>query len=59
MQNPKAFCRQVMLNIVRDQARARSRRPRELELLDGVERGDPRSADEQAPWSFGRRCARR
>jgi RNA polymerase sigma-70 factor (sigma-E family) len=43
--NPKAFCRQVMLNIVRDQARARARRPRELQLLDGAERGDPRSAD--------------
>jgi DNA-directed RNA polymerase specialized sigma24 family protein len=48
VENPKAFCRQVMLNIVRDQARARARRPRELELLDGAERGDPRSADPRA-----------
>ena len=46
--NPKAFCRQVMLNIIRDQARARARRPRELELLDGTDRGDPRSADPYA-----------
>lgn len=45
VENPKAFCRQVMLNIVRDQARARARRPRELELRDGTEPGDPRSAD--------------
>lgn len=48
VESPKAFCRQVMLNIVRDQARARARRPRELELLDGTERGDPRSADPHA-----------
>ena len=46
--SPKAFCRQVMLNIIRDQARARARRPRELELLDGTDRGDPRSADPYA-----------
>lgn len=45
VESPKAFCRQVMLNIVRDQARARARRPRELALLDWTERGDPRSAD--------------
>lgn len=46
--NPKAFCRQVMLNIVRDQARARARRPREMELMAGTEPGDPRSADPHA-----------
>ena len=46
--SPKAFCRQVMLNIIRDQARARARRPRELELPDGTDRGDPRSADPYA-----------
>ena len=36
--NPKAFCRRVMLNIVIDQARARARRPREQQLL-GVAAG--------------------
>ncbi len=48
VENPKAFCRQVMLNVVRDQARARARRPREMELLDLSDRGDPRSADPHA-----------
>ena len=43
--NPKAFCRRVMHNIVVDQTRARARRPHELRLLSGAERGDPRSAD--------------
>lgn len=43
--NPKAFCRRVMYNIVVDQARARSRRPLELRLFDTGEKGDPRSAD--------------
>jgi RNA polymerase sigma-70 factor (sigma-E family) len=48
VKNPKAFSRQVMLNIVRDQARARARRPREMAWLDGTEPGDPRSADPHA-----------
>jgi len=43
--NPKAFCRRVMYNIVVDQTRARARRPQELRLLDGADQGDPRSAD--------------
>jgi RNA polymerase sigma-70 factor (sigma-E family) len=43
--NPKAFCRRVMHNIVVDQARARARRPRELRLFDSGERSDPRAAD--------------
>ena len=43
--NPKAFCRRVMHNIVVDQTRARARRPHELRLLDTVEKSDPRSAD--------------
>jgi RNA polymerase sigma-70 factor (sigma-E family) len=43
--NPKAFCRRVMHNIVVDQVRARARRPHELRLLDTVEKSDPRSAD--------------
>ncbi|MCW2896174.1 MAG: polymerase subunit sigma [Actinomycetia bacterium] len=43
--SPKAFCRRVMFNLVIDQARARARRPRELEMLEGSEPGDPRSAD--------------
>jgi RNA polymerase sigma-70 factor (sigma-E family) len=43
--NPKAFCRRVMHNIVVDQARARARRPHELRLFDTAEKSDPRSAD--------------
>jgi RNA polymerase sigma-70 factor (sigma-E family) len=43
--NPKAFCRRVMHNIVVDQKRARARRPHELQLFDTAEKGDPRSAD--------------
>jgi RNA polymerase sigma-70 factor (sigma-E family) len=43
--NPKAFCRRVMHNIVIDQERARARRPRESRLPDIWETGDLRSAD--------------
>jgi RNA polymerase sigma factor (sigma-70 family) len=43
--NPKAFCRRVMHNIVIDQTRARARRPHELRLFDTGEKSDPRSAD--------------
>ena len=43
--NPKAFCRRVMHNIVVDQTRARARRPRELRLIENGDRSDPRSAD--------------
>jgi RNA polymerase sigma-70 factor (sigma-E family) len=43
--NPKAFCRRVMHNIVVDQTRARARRPHELRLFDAGEKSDPRSAD--------------
>lgn len=43
--NPKAFCRRVMHNIVVDQLRARARRPHELRLFDSGEKSDPRSAD--------------
>jgi RNA polymerase sigma-70 factor (sigma-E family) len=43
--NPKAFCRRVMHNIVIDQARARARRPRELQLFDQGEKSDPRCTD--------------
>ncbi len=45
--NPKAYCRRIMHNIVVDQTRARARRPRELQLFDAGERSDPRSADPQ------------
>ena len=41
--NPRAFCRRVMHNIVIDQARARKRRPRELFAV--YDRSDPRSGD--------------
>jgi RNA polymerase sigma-70 factor (sigma-E family) len=43
--NPRAFCRRVMHNIVIDQARATKRRPRPLGLVSGHDRGDPRSGD--------------
>ena len=43
--NPSAFCRKVMHNLVVDQTRARARRPRELQLFEAGERSDPRSAD--------------
>ena len=43
--NPKAFCRRVMHNIVIDQAQARARRPREVQFPDAGESSDPRSAD--------------
>jgi len=43
--NPKAFCRRVMHNVVIDQTRARARRPQELRLFDAGEKSDPRSAD--------------
>jgi RNA polymerase sigma-70 factor (sigma-E family) len=43
--NPGGFCRQVMHNLVIDLARARQRRPRELELYDNYDGNDPQSAD--------------
>ncbi len=43
--NPKAFCRRVMHNIIVDRARARARRPHELRLFDTGEKSDPRFAD--------------
>ena len=43
--NPRAFCRRVMHNLVIDLARAMHRRPRELQLLDNHDRNDPRSGD--------------
>jgi RNA polymerase sigma-70 factor (sigma-E family) len=46
--SPRAFCRRAMVSIVIDQARARARRPHELQLFDGTDRSDPRSADPHA-----------
>jgi RNA polymerase sigma-70 factor (sigma-E family) len=46
--NPRAFCRQVMHNIVIDQARLQRRQVPQIRLLEGVEGhdgSDPRSAD--------------
>jgi RNA polymerase sigma-70 factor (sigma-E family) len=43
--NPRAFCRRVMHNIVIDQSRARQRRPPELQLFAGHDASDPRAAD--------------
>jgi DNA-directed RNA polymerase specialized sigma24 family protein len=55
--NPLAFCRRVMHNIVIDSARARQRRPRELGLAgnyDGrdLQSGDPASAAELRPTAL-------
>jgi len=43
--SPLGFCRRVMHNIVIDWARAQRRRPRELELHEWLDSGDPRSGD--------------
>jgi RNA polymerase sigma-70 factor (sigma-E family) len=43
--NPAGFCRRVMHNLVIDLARARARRPRELELRGDHDGRDPRSGD--------------
>ena len=43
--NPRAYCRRVMHNIVIDQARIRQRRPRAVRLVDAHDQGDPRTAD--------------
>jgi len=40
--NPRAFCRRVMHNIVIDQSRAAARRPRETRLFAASESSDPR-----------------
>jgi RNA polymerase sigma-70 factor (sigma-E family) len=42
--NPRAFCRRVMHNIVIDQSRAAARRPRETPLFPASERSDLESA---------------
>jgi RNA polymerase sigma-70 factor (sigma-E family) len=46
--NPGGFCRQVMHNLVIDLARARQRRPQELELRDNYDGSDPQSGDPAA-----------
>ena len=43
--NPAGFCRQVMHNLVIDLARARQRRPRQVELHDSYHGKDPQSGD--------------
>jgi RNA polymerase sigma-70 factor (sigma-E family) len=45
VENPGGFCRQVMHNLVIDLARARQRRPRELELRDNYDGKDPQAGD--------------
>jgi RNA polymerase sigma-70 factor (sigma-E family) len=45
--NPKAFCRRVMHNIVIDRARAQARRPREIQFFNTIDKSDPRYADPQ------------
>jgi RNA polymerase sigma-70 factor (sigma-E family) len=46
--NPRAFCRRVMHNIVIDQGRLKRRQVPEIRLVDGHENSDPRSADSTA-----------
>jgi RNA polymerase sigma-70 factor (sigma-E family) len=43
--NPRAFCRRVMHNIVIDQGRLRQRQVPEIRLAEGHDGSDPRSAD--------------
>ena len=43
--NPMAFCRRVLHNIVIDQNRARSRRPAETVMFDAFDSFDPRAGD--------------
>jgi RNA polymerase sigma-70 factor (sigma-E family) len=48
VENPGAFCRRVMQNIVIDRVRARQRRPPEIGLFDTHDSSDPRSGDPTA-----------
>jgi RNA polymerase sigma-70 factor (sigma-E family) len=43
--NPRAFCRRVMHNIVIDQGRLKQRQVSQVRLAEGHDDGDPRSAD--------------
>jgi len=45
VENPRAFCRQVMHNIVIDQARLQRRQVPQIRLVEGHDGGDLRSAD--------------
>jgi RNA polymerase sigma-70 factor (sigma-E family) len=46
--NPRAFCRRVMHNIVIDQGRLKRRQVPETRLAEGHDDSDPRSADSAA-----------
>jgi hypothetical protein len=46
--NPAAFCRRVLHNIVIDRARALQRRPKEIGLFDTYDSSDPRAGDPTA-----------
>jgi RNA polymerase sigma-70 factor (sigma-E family) len=46
--NPGAFCRRVMHNIVIDRVRAQHRRPAEVGLFDTYDSSDPRAGDPSA-----------
>lgn len=43
--NPRAFSRRVMQNIVIDRARSERRKPSPVPLIDAHDKGDPRAAD--------------
>lgn len=44
--NPQAYCRRVLHNVIIDQARARKRRPAEIRLVEAHDDVDPRTADQ-------------
>jgi RNA polymerase sigma-70 factor (sigma-E family) len=46
--NPEAYSRRVLHNVIIDEARARQRRPVEVSLASGHDNGDPRTADQEA-----------
>jgi RNA polymerase sigma-70 factor (sigma-E family) len=45
VENPRAFCRRVMHNIVIDQARTEQRRPPAVRFVEAHDHGDPRAGD--------------
>jgi RNA polymerase sigma-70 factor (sigma-E family) len=46
--NPDAYARQVLHNVVIDRARARKRQPAQVELAEAHDDGDPRAQDSAA-----------
>jgi len=57
--NPRAFCRRVMHNIVIDQSRAAARRPGRRGCSPPVTAAIHGRPTRTTPWSCGPRCSRR